>query len=261
MIDANHRDETITRLFPIVHKAARYIVRGRSHCPELDELVGDGCVALVKAVDRYDAHYGVKLEVYVWHTVLGAMMNTMRRHLPTSERHRRRVREGEALRADLLATGSDVSNEAIEARIPGFTRSLQRCAIGFPLSLDAPLPHDVELPVDGEGDPARVFELDIQQKHMRTLIAALPARLRAIIEAHYSQDHSLYDIAADIGVTPQRVSQLHRRALTLLREAWQQSERSAAPAPLRARSRSRQSTTPRNGIAAAPDADAHAIAV
>jgi RNA polymerase sigma factor for flagellar operon FliA len=60
-----------------------------------------------------------------------------------------------------------------------------------------------------------------RQTHQRLLhlVDRLPAREARVIRHHYLQHVSFDDIAKTLGLTPGRISQLHRRALGLLRDA------------------------------------------
>ena len=50
-------------------------------------------------------------------------------------------------------------------------------------------------------------------------VSSLPARQRHLIETHYHHDVDLKTVAAQQGVSPQRISQVHLAALQRLRDA------------------------------------------
>jgi len=49
-------------------------------------------------------------------------------------------------------------------------------------------------------------------------VAVLPERLRFVVEASFLQERPLSDVAAELGVTESRVSQLRTEALALLKD-------------------------------------------
>lgn len=53
--------------------------------------------------------------------------------------------------------------------------------------------------------------------HTRELIQSLPLRLRAVVMWHYFADVDLADVALRLGLTPSRVSQLHKEAIRQMR--------------------------------------------
>src|SRR3712207_9468805 len=57
------------------------------------------------------------------------------------------------------------------------------------------------------------------RSHLHEAIRQLPDRLDEVVERNFFGGESLTDIAADLGVTLSRVSQMRARALTLLHAA------------------------------------------
>jgi RNA polymerase sigma factor for flagellar operon FliA len=49
-------------------------------------------------------------------------------------------------------------------------------------------------------------------------VLALPERLRAVVISHFYEERPMLEIAAELGVTESRVSQLRAEALILLRD-------------------------------------------
>ncbi len=96
----DERERRIRALLPLVRSIARRVHR-MVPMTDVDDLIGDGCVGLIRAVDAFDPARGVPLEHYARRVVLGAVLNGIRRMDPVSERMRRtmRSREGGALHA------------------------------------------------------------------------------------------------------------------------------------------------------------------
>ena len=132
------REDAIRRLVPLVRRIARRIVRLVPGA-DLDDLIGDGCVGIIRAVDGFDPNLGTSLEQYARRVALGAMLNGVRRLDPVSERVRRviRVAEREAVRArrrirriaDIGRTGSPLPTpEQSPNRCSSRLTALARCA-------------------------------------------------------------------------------------------------------------------------------------
>ena len=60
--------------------------------------------------------------------------------------------------------------------------------------------------------------------YLRDAIAELPDRLRTVVEEYFFEQRKMVDIAAELGVTESRVSQLRSEALVLLRAAMNSAE-------------------------------------
>src|SRR5665213_3619587 len=99
-VNGDEREATIRSLLPLVRTMARRVARV-VRAADLDDLIGDGSVGLIRAVDAFDPARGASLETYVRRVVLGAMLNGLRRLDPVSERARRALREAERLRLAL----------------------------------------------------------------------------------------------------------------------------------------------------------------
>ena len=211
------RDAAIASLLPVVRRIARRVKRLVPGF-DFDDLVGDGSVGLIRAVDTYDSGRGPSLEQYAARLILGSMLNGIRRMDPVSERARRIVRDAENARYALATAGGALPTpQEMERRRPGYLRALTASHRGQPLSLDAPLPQGEAIAQDWSADPAAVFERRDKHAELRASIAALPPRQRDLVGAHYFGERSLRAIGRAMAISPQRASQLHLAALAKLR--------------------------------------------
>jgi RNA polymerase sigma factor FliA len=218
-MSADQREARIRELLPLVKQIARRIGRMLPGS-DPDDLVGDGSVGLIRAVDAYDPSYGIPLEQYARRVVAGAMLNGIRRLDPVSERVRRTVRLGEQERyAVAQQLGAMPLQVEMEQRIPALRRARTEAYRGTPLSLDAPFPAGERLEPNPDGDPQSVFAARAERERIRTAIESLPARQRRIVIAHYFRERSLRSLGEPLGVSSQRVSQLHLLAVKRLRRA------------------------------------------
>ena len=215
-MNADERERHVRKLFPVVFKIAHRVAR-ICRVPDEDDLVGDGALGLVRALDTYDANRGVTLDRYARHVILGAMLNGLRRKDPISERARRRVREGDRLQAASEANGVTMSPCELETALPGITRARAQVECGLPLSLDAPLPSGARMRIDWSDDPARLYERAVTERLVHSALARLSPRHREIVVQHYFAGTPLRIISETMTVTPQRVSQLHCAALHQMR--------------------------------------------
>ncbi|HTX56773.1 MAG TPA: sigma-70 family RNA polymerase sigma factor [Candidatus Acidoferrales bacterium] len=213
----SRREELIRALLPLVKRIARRISR-LVPC-DYDDLVGDGSIGLIRAVDNYDASRGTSLEHYARHLISGAMLNGIRRMDPVSERTRRAMRDGEIERYQLAGeTGCVPTMEEMERRRPGFIRATTAVALGVPLSLDRPLPEGERLERDWSNDPAALLVARSDRERIAAAVDALPPRQRQIIRDHYYGARSLREVGRRMRISPQRASQLHIAAMRKLKK-------------------------------------------
>jgi len=212
------RETRIRELLPLVKRIARRVHR-LVPSVELDDLVGDGSIGLIRAVDQFDEMRGPSLEQYARQLIAGAMLNGIRRMDPVSERARRALRDGETERYRIAVERGEVpSVDDMDRLRPGYARATVVAHRTQPLSLDAPLPEGESIPSDWGGDPASIVEHREERNRIHQSIAALPARQRDIIAKHYFEERSLREIGRVLIVSPQRASQLHLAAVARLRK-------------------------------------------
>ncbi len=214
MID---REEQIRALLPLVRRIARRIARvvGGS---DVDDLIGDGSIGLIRAVDSFDPRHGVTLEQYARRVVAGAMLNGIRRLDPVSERVRRTLRDADRERYALATQRGILPSIAeMEQRVPALKRARTEAHRGTPVSIDAPLPNSERIELAADHDPLAVTVERAERARLRIALDVLPARERSVIDAHYFAERSLRTLSREMDVSPQRVSQLHLMAIARLR--------------------------------------------
>lgn len=217
MSDTEAREATIRALLPYVKRIARRIKRLVPGI-DLDDLVGDGSVGLIRAVDSFDPLRGPTLQQYARRLIVGAMLNGIRRMDPVSERARRIVRDAENERYAVAMIRGDVPTESeVDRRRPGYLRAAAAAHCGQPLSLDAPLPLGETLRGNWSGDPGAIIAERSRTNALFGLIDRLPRRQREVVLAHYYRGRSLRTIGKQMAISPQRASQLHLAAIAKLR--------------------------------------------
>lgn len=212
------RQAQIRALFPLVKKIARRMHRLIPGC-DPDDLVGEGSLGLIRAVDTFDASRGPSLQHYAARVIAGAMLNGLRRLDPVSERVRREVREAERQRFELATQlGEMPTQPQMEERRPLLRRASAHAHRYTPLSLDAPLPLGERLAGDWEADPASITAMRIERESVRAALHRLPSRQRHVLAMHYFRGKSLHQIGEALAISPQRASQLHLAAIKNLRK-------------------------------------------
>ncbi len=211
------REEQIRELFPLVRFLAKRLVRTMP-AVDLGDLIGDGCIGLIRAVDAYDPSRGIPLRYYARKMIVGAMLNGLRKMDPVSERARRAIRLADAKRhAIAQEQGTLPSLCAMAGSTPGLAAALRCAHIGQPLSLDGHLSREETGLLDRRSDPADIAARKLLSDELREAIALLPERQRNVVELHYYREVPLAAIGAKLNVSPQRASQLHLAALKKIR--------------------------------------------
>lgn len=222
-MNGDDREQQIRQLLPMVRQVARRVLRVIP-AASLDDLIGDGSIGLIRAVDTFDPERGVSLEGYARKVVVGTMLNGLRRMDPISERIRRRIRRAEEARLALAQEREGMPTMIeMERRMDGLRHARTVVYRHTTLSLDAPLPPDEFAPFDLDADPAMAVLRASMAREVYEAVLLLPPRQRKIVAMHYYQKVSLHAISSQMDVTPQRVSQLHLNALSKLRSTIAQA--------------------------------------
>ncbi|HET9096380.1 MAG TPA: sigma-70 family RNA polymerase sigma factor [Candidatus Baltobacteraceae bacterium] len=212
------REEQIRDLFPLVKRIARRVHR---LIPGSDagDLVGEGSLGLIRAVDSFDPQRGPSLQQYAARIIAGAMLNGLRKLDPVSERVRREVREADRERFELASQlGTMPTQPHMERRRPALRRATTHAYRYTPLSLDVALPVGERLSGNWDADPGAIAALRCERDSVRAALHRLPARQRQVLAMHYFRGESLHQIGEALAISPQRASQLHLAGIENLRK-------------------------------------------
>lgn len=231
----SHREAMITKHLPLVRYVAGSMAR-HSHASSIvdyDDLVGYGTEGLIQAVDTFNPAYNVRFSTWAVMHIRTTIQDALRSLDPLPRSLRAKGKEIERVSYDLAnRTGYWPRDEEVAAELGVPVQKLRatRRDINHTLvSLEnvdeshgdegsyswlSSLADD-----DPETDPEA--SLDTSETHLILLeaIDRLPDREALVIRMYYKQGRSMRAIAEELGVSESRVSQLHARALKLLREA------------------------------------------
>ena len=236
--DLDAKREMIERNLGLVRAVARpYVGRG----VPFDDLVQEGTIGLVRAVEKFDHSRGLKFSTYaVWwirRSVMQAISAERTIRIPPSAAQQlTTIRHAED---DLHREAAGPATDAAIAERTGLglrTVTALRGAAQVTRSLDDPVGEDgtpmANLVADSQAVDAweQTDERESQRQVWR-MLSALPPRHRGVIVARYGLDgtepqaHS--EIAESLGVGEERSRQLEREALHWLREMGGGRERAA----------------------------------
>jgi RNA polymerase sigma factor for flagellar operon FliA len=171
-------------------------------------------VGLVESVDRYDPNRGVKFETYSAPRITGAILNGIESLSEKQEQisvRRRIVSE----RVDSIK-GTRLAAKDPDALFGYLAEVAIGLAVGFALENSGMYQADVPLYPDNTYERIELKQL---QERVRSLVASLPPNENRVVTYHYLQQLGFEEIAAILGVTKGRISQIHKDAMHRLRKS------------------------------------------
>ncbi len=210
-----------------VESLARRVAASLPSGVDVCDLVQDGMIGLIDAMHRFDASRGIRFETFAERRVRGAMIDALRRDAwPRGVRRVRR--EIEAARESLrVSTGGEPSLADLARHLDTDEDRLARLIVRIHTieatsatsgtdSSDANLPPGC-VPLAPPTPDARFVVVERRQR-LRTAMARLEPRDRRLLSLYYFREATMKEIGTALGVNESRISQLHARALTRLRD-------------------------------------------
>lgn len=224
--DQAARDQLIVHYSPLVKFVAGRVAAGLPAGADTSELTGTGVFGLMDAVDRFEPARGFKFETFAVPRIKGAILDGLRAldWVPRSVRSRSRQIETAMakLSHELKRTPTD-DELCTELGIEG--EELQTWLSTIAVANVGPLDHVVtgsdaesrQLPASPDDGPDTVIEDRELRATMRSEIRRLPERERTVVALYYDEGMTLAEIGTVLGVTESRVSQIHSKAILMLR--------------------------------------------
>ncbi|HEY0798995.1 MAG TPA: FliA/WhiG family RNA polymerase sigma factor, partial [Candidatus Baltobacteraceae bacterium] len=224
------REEVIHRYLHLVKYVAGRVSVNLPPNVELNDLINDGIVGLIDAIEKYDDSRGVKFETYAITRIHGAIIDALRAldWVPRAVRQRAREleRASQFLEAELGREPTDVElahHMGITVKeLDALTQKVRGTAV---LSLEEHLPNDHgnEIPLldtlrDQSADITSTIETSEVKAALLRAVEALSPQEQTVIRLYYFEGQTLKEIKATLGVSESRVSQIHAQAVIRLRQ-------------------------------------------
>ena len=199
---------------------------------QLDDIVHEGLLVLLNAVDKFDSTKNVKFETYVSKRLRGMIVDLARRQdwLPRQVRQKaaRLNRAVDELSAQLgRAPESREVAEYLGLNQEQYAALLSDTAVSSLVSFEAVL--DAYGGVTErfqQGEQSNPPEEQFQEQELHHILAQGVASLReneqTVLSLYYEKELNMKEIAHVLGVSAARVSQIHSRALQRLRSYMKQ---------------------------------------
>jgi len=223
----------LSHLRVVVSVARGYLGYG---LPQSD-LIQEGNIGLMKAVKRFDPERGVRLVSFALHWIRAEMHEYILRNwrivkVATTKAQRKLFFNLRSLKQSLNSLGAE-DTKAIARQLgvtPDEVVEMETRLTGRDIALE-PAGDDEEdtySPIAyltaEDAEPGRILEHEesarLRGSGLEKALASLDARSRRIVEARWLNDResaTLHDLAAEFGVSAERIRQIEAKALTRMK--------------------------------------------
>jgi RNA polymerase sigma-32 factor len=242
------RQLVVSHLRLVVAIARGYLGYGLPHA----DLIQEGNIGLMKAVKRFDPQRGVRLVSFAIHWIRAEIHEYILRNwrlvrVATTKAQRKLFFNLRSMKPRLSGlSGEDIARVATELRVkPEEVVEMESRLAGQEVTFDSDDEDDVQAPArylaDPAAEPSRALEeaenSRVRAKGLEKALAGLDERSRRIVEARWLREKdaaTLHELAADFGVSAERIRQIEAKALQKMRKIMAEFEQSpkglAAPA-------------------------------
>ncbi len=220
-----NRNELLISYAPLVKIIVNRLVSTQGKRSDYDDLINNGVIGLMDAIERFDPKRGVKFETYASLRIRGEIIDHMRRQDWAPVSLRKKIKAvSHALRDLEVKLHRDPTEEELASHLGMDVADLLR-TLEASQSLNILYIEELTEGRDsgssllaGDGDEVtRNYEKQEMKQIIAGLIEGLPENERLVVTLYYYEELTMKEIALTLGVSEPRVSQIHSKVLSKLR--------------------------------------------
>jgi RNA polymerase sigma factor for flagellar operon FliA len=222
------RNDIVLAYIDLVKRIVLRFKGSYSNYGQLDDMINQGMIALIDAVEKFDPGMGNKFETFASLKIKGAVIDFMRKQDWIPRNQRTLVKELNAIYETLYSElGREPSKEEIAARMGIDTdrleKVLQKRQSAMILSYEEAINEKMmtAFPLLTEQKDLDAPEVEMLREELKqqliSAIGGLGEKERLVISLYYYENLKLREIAEVMRITESRVSQIHSAAIMKLR--------------------------------------------
>ena len=225
--------ELVLRMIGMVRTIAMQVWGTYNSFAQLDDIISEGILVLLNAVDKFDPSKEVKFETYVSKRLRGMVVDLARSQdwLPRQVRQKA-IRLNRTTEELSIALGrSPTSQEMADymgISLEEYGTLLSDTAVSGLISFEALLDscsrvsNGLKKKKKTEERPEELYEEQELHQVLKDGINALRDKEKLVLSLYYEKELSMKEIAQVLNVSAPRVSQIHSRAIQNLRQHMKQ---------------------------------------
>lgn len=224
------RNQLVLHYMPVVKKIALNVYRRYRYFDSVDELVGEGVIALINAIDRFDLDRNVKFETFISYRIKGSMLDYINKQngyvrkiyeiskrfsIAREELEARLTREPtrEEMANHLKMTLEEYERNLLEIK-PVSTISLNQMVVDSSTMEEM----QTEISSGPQDDPAEILSTQDFSDVLTQGIKKLNEEQQLVLALFYKEDLTVKEIAEIMNTNTQRVSQVRFQAVKRLKK-------------------------------------------
>ncbi len=231
--DSDMRDQLLTDYLPLVKNVAGRMAAGFPKSVELNDLINTGVIGLIEAFNNFDPERGVKFETFAVPRIRGAILDELRMldWVPRSTRAKARNIDKALMKLE-NELGRGPSENELARRLSISVNELfsarKDVSVSSLLSLDELICREDDnrqVPrIETVVNTASIDVLsDMEKTELKVYvihtISSLTEQERLVVSLYYYEELTLKEIGDIMLISESRVSQIHTRAVTRLRNS------------------------------------------
>ncbi|MCI8854295.1 MAG: FliA/WhiG family RNA polymerase sigma factor [Lachnospiraceae bacterium] len=218
------KQELVMRYLYIVKTIASQMRGVYAGSLQMEDIINEGVIAIMKGIDRYDPERDNKFETFISRRIRGMIIDLVRKNDWMPRDFRKQVRLMEETR---LKMGSDATDEEIAEHIGMDVKKYRKIqsmsVIMNVLSLDMLVDDEEEhqsLQIsskDLSSQPEKAFLREESRQILAEAVSSLKEKEQMVISLYYVEELNMGQIAGILGVSEPRISQIHSNAIRRLK--------------------------------------------
>ena len=195
---------------------------------QMEDIINEGVIAIMKGLDRYDPERDNKFETFISRRIRGMIIDLVRKNDWMPRDFRKQVKAMEEQQAVLGRKLGRLPSDEEVATAMGMDirkyRKLQRMSVMMNvLSLDMITDDEGEHQSlqlssgDVESQPERAFLKEESRQVLAEAINSLKEKEKMVVSLYYVEELNMGQIAQILGVSEPRISQIHSSAIRKLK--------------------------------------------
>lgn len=195
---------------------------------QMEDIINEGVIAIMKGIDRYDPERDNKFETFISRRIRGMIIDLVRKNDWMPRDFRKQVKAMETAQSTLSRSlGRSPSDEevadAMQMDIKKYRKFQRMSTMMNVLSLDMITDEEGEhqslqlSSSDANSQPERAFLEEESKQILAKAVNSLKEKEKLVVSLYYVEELNMGQIAQVLGVSEPRISQIHSSAIRKLK--------------------------------------------